>query len=87
MRLITFVHLMTTGQSHVWECKARNLGARIKIWNKINEAFPERPFLRKIWAISDEVPAQGSAGLPRMAVLQFTFDGGKNLSSHNLAKI
>ena len=65
-------------------------GPGLKFWNKINEAFPERPFLAEdLGLISDEVRSlRDQAGLPGMAVLQFAFDGdAKNLYlPHNLAK-
>ena len=66
------------------------LGPGIKFWNKINEIFPDRPFLAEdLGLISEEVRnLRDLAGLPGMAVLQFAFDGdAKNLYlPHNLAK-
>ena len=53
------------------------LGPGIKFWNKINEIFPDRPFLAEdLGLISEEVRnLRDLAGLPGMAVLQFAFDG------------
>ena len=66
------------------------LGPGMKIWDKINEVFPDRPFLAEdLGLISNEVRnLRDQAGLPGMAVLQFAFDGDpKNLYlPHNLAK-
>ncbi len=66
------------------------LGPGIKFWNKINEIFPDRPFLAEdLGLISEEVRnLRDLAGLPGMAVLQFAFDGdAENLYlPHNLAK-
>ena len=65
-------------------------GPGIKFWIKINEVFPDRPFLAEdLGLISEEVRnLRDQAGLPGMAVLQFAFDGNvKNLYlPHNLAK-
>ena len=62
----------------------------MKIWDKINKVFPDRPFLAEdLGLISSEVRnLRDQAGLPGMAVLQFAFDGDpKNLYlPHNLAK-
>ena len=68
----------------------RKPGPGIRFWNKINELFPDRPFLAEdLGLITDEVRLlRDQAGLPGMAVLQFAFDGDpENLYlPHNLAQ-
>ncbi len=65
-------------------------GPGIKFWSRINEVFPQRPFLAEdLGLITEEVRfLRDQAGLPGMAVLQFAFNGdSKNLYlPHNLAK-